>query len=330
MQSAAGRPLQQHATVYSTFASDWLRTELLPAYELEGVEECSLFQRGTNDTYRIGAAGGTYALRVYRSRWRTRQAVEDELATLQRLLELGVPVAGPIARRDGVSITLLEAPEGPRCAVLFSWADGLEPQYRNTSHAQQYGRSAARLHNAAEALVASSARPKLDLDYLLNHPLAQLRTVLRSRPAAEAYLEGLADRLRKRIDAAGDLLGTWGFCHGDLHGGNARIRGDHLTLFDFDCCGSGWHLFDLATYRWAARIRELEAPAWESFSGTYLQLRPQAEASLQLVPTFVILRHLWLMGLRVGDAAECGASFVTDDFIDNLIQFCMQLEASSM
>jgi Ser/Thr protein kinase RdoA (MazF antagonist) len=136
--------------------------------------------------------------------------------------------------------------------------------------------------------------------------------------------------VRARLVCGQERLWDWGFCHGDLHDGNAHVDGERLTLFDFDCCGPGWRVFDLATYRWAARLRQVEEQAWKPFVEAYLQVRPAAASTIELVPLFVILRHIWLQGYHVWNSVEAGANFQSDGFFEHLVGFCEQIESEDI
>jgi Ser/Thr protein kinase RdoA (MazF antagonist) len=315
------------AILYSTFSSGAIKQLIVSHYDLDDSVECTLFSRGLNDTYLLSARDRQFALRLYRSRWRTRAAVMGEVAALLHISAKGVPVATPIARSDGELVTDVDAPEGPRWAVLFDWVNGDEPIYRNATHAQLYGRLAAQLHIAGDDLPSGATRSPLDLNYLLERPLASLRPAMKSRPLLAARFDALADRVRARLEGAKDQLWDWGFCHGDLHCGNAHVDGEHLSLYDFDCCGPGWRLYDLATYRWAARVRQFEEGAWKPFSEAYLQVRPAVASTLDLVPLFVILRHIWLQGYYVWNSVEAGVSFQSDGYFSYLVTFCEQIES---
>jgi Ser/Thr protein kinase RdoA (MazF antagonist) len=315
------------SVLYSTISSVFIEHSVLSSYTLARPLTCKFFQRGLNDTYAISGATGKFALRVYRASWRQLDAVAAEIAALRYLDASGVLVSRPVARSDGTDITAVDAIEGPRAAVLFEWAEGVEPQYTDPAHAALYGAVAAHLHQAGEAVPISPARPSLDRVALLEEPIANLLCELGDRPVLAARLWDLADRTNERLIHAERMLG-WGFCHGDLHGGNARVLNDNLTLFDFDCCAHGWQVYDLATYRWAARLRHAEETAWPPFREAYLRARPSAGAWMGWVPLFMILRHLWLMGLHIGNAEEMGRSFATDEFFDNLLKFCEALERS--
>ena len=322
--------MQPATVLYSTFSGEAIKQLVLSHYTLDAPVECTLFKRGLNDTYLVSVQDRQFALRLYRSSWRTREAVVGEVAALLHIGSKGLPVAMPVARSDGELVTDVNAPEGPRWAVLFHWVKGEEPTYRNETHARLYGRLAAQLHIAGDDLPSSVARSPLDLDYLIQRPLESFRPALKSRPLLAARFDAIVDRVRTRMEGAKERLWDWGFCHGDLHFGNAHIDGQQLSLYDFDCCGPGWRLYDLATYRWAARLRQFEGGAWKPFIEAYLEVRPAAASTLGLVPLFVILRHIWLQGYYVGNSAEEGISFQSDGYFEYLVTFCEHIESEQL
>jgi hypothetical protein len=59
-----------------------------------------------------------------------------------------------------------------------------------------------------------------------------------------------------------------------------------------------------------------------------LKARPSAAAWIEWVPLFMIVRHLWLMGLHISNADEMGRSFATEAFFDGLLTFCEEIESA--
>ncbi len=336
--------MQPGAILYSTISAEAIRQLiLLPHYGYGNSVECVLFARGQNDTYQVRAGEHTFALRLYRI-GHSLEGVTEELSALLHLHSNAVPVAAPVARTDGEFVTALDAPEGTRHAALFRWVAGEQPRYINAEHAALYGSVAARMHTAGDALQvppagdslanrsvtnrsvrapmgwpSNTARPPHDLGYLLERPVVTLRPVIGRFPTWVARFEALVERLKTRCEQARGQLSDWGFCHGDLHCGNARVAGNQLALIDFEFCGSGWRVYDLATYRWAARLRNVEEQAWKPFSEAYLQLRPSARGDLGLVPLFVILREIWLQGYFATHAAASGNGFQNEGYVEWLI-----------
>jgi Ser/Thr protein kinase RdoA (MazF antagonist)/SAM-dependent methyltransferase len=310
-----------------------LAARLLPCYDLPPPVRCEFLQQGDNDTYLVHAgtpglpdgadrpaAPARSVLRVYRLGKHPRAAVEAEVALLDMLHTSGAAVAPAIRRRDGAAVATLEAPEGPRYAVLFAFAPGDLAGFGMTpAQARRYGQEVARLHAAADAASGPFARPPLDLEALLDRPLARLAALLAHRPRDAAALRALADRLRGRLAALPRTRPQWGLCHGDLHKRNVVFAaGDAPTILDFDCAGEGWRAYDLAVLLWSTALQGLGTALWERYLEGYQELRPLGPAERDAVPAFVAARDLWTMGVEAGrvEAGAVGRGQLPDSYWD--------------
>ena len=107
-----------------------------------------------------------------------------------------------------------------------------------------------------------------------------------------------------------------GFCHGDFHGCNVHENNGALTHFDFDCCGLGLRVFDLATFRWGT-MRELNGDElWSSFLDGYRSTREIGTEDFALMDSFVMIRQIWWMALIMGNARDFGYGEASDKFLD--------------
>lgn len=315
--------------IYSTLSVEYIKRLVARQYDLGDALECVFFCRGVSDTYLLVTPERKFALKVYRSSWRTTEAILGEIAALRHVGGKGIDVALPVPRRDGSWIADIRAPEGLRRAVLFHWADGRAPKYTEAGHARQYGSLVARLHCAGEDLPASSARREMDIAYLFTNPMQRIRSHVKHLPQVAMGLEALAERTEAHLRRAAARVRDWGFCHGDVWTNNARLDGNRLVLFDFDFCGPGWRLFDLASYRWHARFTNVEEPAWPPFIAGYLEIRPEAAATLEFIGLFMILKHLWTTAHWIGRLPETGAYFLPDEYLENMVPFCEKIETDS-
>jgi len=242
------------------------------------------------------------------------------------LARQGITVSTPVPPRDGTFLRELAAPEGPRSAVLFTYAPGRET-YTEEGITQRYGRAVAAVHGATDDFSTPHQRFSLDLDHLLNQPLAAIRPFLRHRPDDWRYLEQLGERLRERAEALPLECLETGFCHGDFHGGNAHVDGETITFFDFDCCGHGYRAYDVAVFRWeAANSRKRAEAYWTEFLEGYTAVRPLGELDLAAVPLFVALRHVWWVGLHCGNVRDWGIGRRDDRFFDRQLRFLKRWE----
>jgi Ser/Thr protein kinase RdoA (MazF antagonist) len=308
------------AVAHSTPTGAALAAAVVEPYGLGPDARCLLLSRGLNDTYALEADDRQLVLRLYRARWRTRADVLFELDAIRHAAARGVSVASPVPRRDGQWLTVVDAPEGDRLAVLFEHVAGQEwvPAAQREAYVGDYGATAARLHAAWDDFASPHPRFALDLSHLLDGPCAALAPFLHGRPHDAAYLRDLAGFLREAVERAIGGL-TWGVCHGDLHGGNAHLGADGgVTLFDFDCGGMGFRAYELAVFRWGIWAWEKEAEQyWQRFLAGYRAHRPVAQPDLDAVPLFVAIRQLWWMGLHAGNADDWGSRrWINDRFVD--------------
>lgn len=306
-----------------------LREVIAAEYQLAAPIECLFFLMGVNDTYLVKTTATSYVLRIYRRGWRSLPEIQYELDVLLFLQNAGIGVSAPIRRTDGSFIGTIQAPEGERFMVLFTYAPGREVTYesKDADAAYVYGKLAAQLHTATETFQSLHHRAALDLEHLIETPLRSIEPMLAHRPEDWEFLQAVTERLRRKVmELAGSGL-EQGFCHGDLHWGNARTQDDNtVTLFDFDCCGVGWRAYDLAVFRWAVRLRKLEAGQWAAFLRGYRETRTIPESDIQAIPYFVAVRHLWLMGLHTGNRQDFGLAWMNDTYFDEAIKFFREWE----
>ena len=315
---------------HSILSADALASDVLPRYGLGPIDAVRFLNPGLNDTYVVEAASGEqYILRVYRRNWRTFEDIAYEVDVLNHLSNKGASVSTPIPQQDGDFIQTVPAPEGDRHVVLFDYAKGkLAARGKSDSEALNYGKAAAIIHNAAQDFSSKYKRFTLDLTHLVDTPTEIMRPVFSRRNDDWEYLQQLIKKVRHELDELpiGDL--EQGFCHGDLHGGNAHSDDDgQIKFFDFDCGGWGWRAYDIAVFQWANIIsrEERKKSLWDFFLRGYAEERSLSALDLRAVPLFVFLRYYWLLGLHTGNAHDWGNGHL-DRMLDWAIKGFRELE----
>jgi Ser/Thr protein kinase RdoA (MazF antagonist) len=285
--------------MYSMLSGDALGKLIEETFDIGSVVKCQILSRGLNDTYIVATANNQYVLRVYRTPWRSHSDVKYEVDVLEYLAQHGVSVSSPIRNRDGELANAVTAPEGVRQVALFTYADGtrgrLDP---NVSH--EYGRTLAQMHNVTDGFSPACSRPPLDRRHLIDEPVGIFTPAMVEYGGDVAYVHAWARTLRDCIAVEGL---DFGFCHGDFHDWNAHWNGSMLTIFDFDCCGPGYRMYDLAVFLWNLKInyKGCEAENWAPFLDGYRTVRPLADRELQAIPWFVPARRIWLAGLYLSN-----------------------------
>jgi Ser/Thr protein kinase RdoA (MazF antagonist) len=295
--------------LYTTCRAEAIARFLNDQYALSLPLDCRMLNRGFNDVYLVATATNErYVFRLSHHRARGAPDVRTETDFIAHLARSGVPVAVPVANRDGGLFVRGRSPEGMREGVLFRALEGRAPDAVSIADAAANGATLAMLHNAAETYCASEPLYRLDLDHLLRRPLARVQafcSVIKSDAGGD--LEDIAVRAAARIERCEDL--TWTHCHGDCHGFNARI-GDtgEAAFFDFDDGGPGYLAYDLAVYLWAkVSFGRNQHATWHAFVAGYRKIRPITAADFEAAHVFVIVRHIWLMGEYASRAGEWGS-----------------------
>jgi Ser/Thr protein kinase RdoA (MazF antagonist) len=309
----------------SALSAAALAERLLPAYDLPGSAGCQLINRGDNDTYVVTAAADRFALRAYNHERTDRAEVEAELELLEALACRDVPVARPIRRRDRGLVQAVAAPEGTRFVALFAFARGRPPGRDITAEqGHAYGLAVARMHAAMDMLPPRLARPRNDLARLLDEPLAALLPELAHRPADQAFLTELGERLTEGARGLPETAPCYGLCHCDLHKENVLFApGGELTILDFDCCGYGWRAYELAVLFWSTRWLPQADAVRAAYLRGYGEVRALEPAELAALPSFVAIQDICIAAVQLGHARRGiqGARAVDDAFFDVHLRF---------
>ena len=162
--------------IYSTLCPLALSSLISANYGLSGVN-CKLLVRGVGDTYLVETNLERYILRVYRSSHRKLPQIREEVSLLLALKSADVSVSYPLATGSGELILNIDAAEGERHAVLFTYARGRVEKLLNDKQLAALGQEIARFHHVSAAIKLGDERWSFDLDTTLYKPLEVLRPV---------------------------------------------------------------------------------------------------------------------------------------------------------
>ncbi len=313
----------------SILAGTALADRILAHYDLPQPVTCQLYSNYANSIYRVQAGDERFWLRIYNYGEFSYQEIEAEVAVLNQLAAYDIPATRVVQSRTGQFIYTLQAPEGERYCVLTTHAPGRAPRREITSdQAAAYGSAVGRLHQSLDQLPQRYERPQLDLNNLLDEPLAYLQPVLAHRPEDWRFLTQAASWLRIHLSNLPTANPIYGLCHGDLHKANVlfELTGG-LTLIDWDCLGYGWRAYDLAVLRWsigpAVGAEGIGEPrlsqVWESYRCGYQDHRPLTTAETAALPLFVAVRQIRVLGWDVQRALDgrLGVWLLNDEHFDH-------------
>lgn len=230
----------------STLSATHVGLLIRQQYGLGAETHCRIFRTGINHTYMVVDQSQRFVFRIYSHNWRTEQEITEELRLINLLKEAGVSVSYPVMDLHQLYIQKLQAPEGLRYAVLFSYAPG--KKIRNFSEATSYnlGVLMAKMHQVAEDV--RLLRIDYNADSLTSNPY---RLALRHFPEANEEMQFVKKAGRCVTSAfSGAETGELrkGAVHLDIWYDNMQINESEMTIFDFDFCGNGWLLHDVGYF----------------------------------------------------------------------------------
>lgn len=267
---------------------------------------CRLLVRGVGDTYLVHTQEHRFVLRVYRSSHRTPAQIQEEVNLLLALRQAGVSVSYPLLNRDGQVILSIQAVEGARNAVLFTYAPGHVVKQMNEAQLRNLGLEMARFHNVSAKITVGDSRWTFDIDTTLYQPLQMLKPVFTKDPEGYAWLQQAADKISQKLSLVKSTHFAKGYCHYDFLPKNFHFDHHSITLFDFDFMGYGWLVNDIMTFWqhlalevYTGRMTQQAANhAYKIFLSGYCELRSVTKEELATVPYLAIGFWLYYMAFH--------------------------------
>ena len=275
----------------------------LKAYDLGNVR-LVLTHYGANAIYRVEQTRDRkrFVLRLHAPHTPAAY-IRSELAWLDALHSEGFTVPGAIRRRDGDVVTTVPLPEFSerRGTTLLTWIEGRAiPKRRTPEMLRRIGREIARLHEHAAQRGAPQQfkRPRWDPPSLRKSDAWCRLTAQQTDLFAE-----VAERFTSAARDLGAGSRAFGVIHGDFTFDNLLAHRAEVRVIDFDDCGSGYYLYDLATLIDRIEWREDYGALRTALIAGYREERPLAAEHEMLLDLFLLVRWVFL-GLAFLSAPE--------------------------
>ncbi|MCX7288681.1 MAG: phosphotransferase [Rhodobacterales bacterium] len=225
-----------------------LLSKALPFYGLPPDTPLTLLNRSENETWRAG----DLILRLHRPGYHTGPEIASELAWLTALQDLpGLRAVAPISGTSGL-VTNIDG----RFVVAFARVAGqeLQPGDDLARWFAPLGEITARLHQHSRGWTPPPGfvRKRWDADTILGpRPhWGDWRQAQSLDAAGEALLARATATLADQLRAYGTGPQVFGLIHADLRLANLMVDDQGLIAIDFDDCGFGWWVYDLASALW--------------------------------------------------------------------------------
>lgn len=297
-------------------------------YDLPETADCKFHALGLHDNYLVECANRKYILRVYRNDWRKQEEINFELELLTYLGERTALVAALVYTKTGNPCFSVDSPEGKRTIALFNYAAGEAPENNITvTESELLGGAVANIHALSESFSASYARPVLDLSYLVDESILAIKPFLDQQ--AWRYMAGLQKILYNKIPLLASEPGVYGICIGDVNPGNFHVNDNNkITLFDFDQCGYGYKVFDIAKYISSLHSVNDSKRIATAFLDGYQNIRQLSQAETDAIPYYEIISVIWVMAIHAYNAERIGHKWLGRPFWDKRLAILKALEVN--
>lgn len=337
----------EKAKIEPEISLGWMETtaQALAHWGLEDAHVKAL-SLSENATYRVEPVDGSgpYVLRLHRPAYRSVNNVRSEMAWVKKIHEDGrIVTARVIPTLDGNDFCTYINPYGEmQIADLMEFLSGHEPLDESMLlSAERIGGVAARLHSIAKAWERPEWFERIEWNEarLLgeNSDYGDWRDTPEVTFCMETILERAEEKALAELAEYGKTPENYGLVHTDLRSSNLLIGEDGtLKVLDFDDCGDGWYLFDVATsFTFEDTKPDIEDNIYAYLRGYRLADGPIPDEDFAFLPAMLMARRLnmvawvekrreteWAQQIRgwfVEETVEMALSYLADSFLPHLL-----------
>jgi Ser/Thr protein kinase RdoA (MazF antagonist) len=262
---------------------------LIDTYNLDKNTNCQLIKAWVNDTYLVETNSEKFIFRIYRLDWRSENEIAEELRLINLLKEKSISVSFPISDKNDNFIQSINAPEGKRFGILFSFAEGEKQLDLSPDLHFEIGKMMAEIHKNSKGfqLERVTYTPKI----LLFDSLKNIGNILGNNSTEFDFLKQTQTQLSNIFREINPGKIRKGAVHLDLWADNLNITSNNkITLFDFDFCGNGFLTLDIAfhimmLFLFETDQEKLEKKTTKFYEG-YESVLVISEEEKKLIPAF--------------------------------------------
>lgn len=217
------------------------------------VKSLDFIQHGENTTYKVSdTKNNRYLLRIHRMGYHSKDGIIEELKWLERLsktTEIVSPIPLKTIHNSYIATDNLEIGNEQRNVTLLKWVEGRQIQKSISNvHVKEIGKLTAELHSNTKN------KKVIHRNYWSSEGLAGPKPFMGPMDS----IAGLNSKQQQVLNEARiivfDRLSKYekrypqkmGLIHADLHFGNFFLKNNKISPIDFDDCGYGFHMYDLA------------------------------------------------------------------------------------
>lgn len=313
-------------TTFPVTASTLSETELgnfiQEKYDLNENFDCKLFRTGVNHTYFLSDTSTKFVVRVYCHQWRTKIEIDQELELLNLLKTHNLSISFPIADKDGKFIQEINAPEGLRYAVVFTFAEGEKIRFMTNETCFAIGSLMAEIHNITATKKID--RVNYNSDILLNKSYSYLTSYFPEDLDEMKYLKKIGNKISKNFEKNAFSENQKGIIHLDIWYDNLSVNNEkEITIFDFDNCGNGLLILDIGYFCkqlfFIESGKQIYESKVESFLNGYRKKRTLSADELKLIPDAGASIFLFYLGVQA-QRFDWSNIFFTENYLKMFVE----------
>lgn len=319
--------MSHFAVSNSTLSTEQLAVFLRQKFGLPEKTTCKLLKTGINHTYLVDTGHEKFIYRVYSYLWRTETEILEEIRLLEELRTNNIAVSYALKDASGQYIQLLNAPEGDRPGVMFTYAPGEKLLNFPKEIHEKIGTIMARIHEIT--CNYNLKRINYDAETLIFNPLNHISKFLSSESAEMSFLLSMREVLLEQINTANPDELRKGAIHTDIWCDNLNILDDEkITIFDFDFCGNGWLVQDVAYYilqiKSTEKINEEYEEKKASFLKGYESVTPLTATEKNLIPTLALSCYYFYLGIQCQRYDNWSNVFLNENYLKRFISILLK------
>lgn len=307
----------------SNLSATHLALFLHQKYALSKGTECRIIKAGINDTYLVTDGLQKFVFRIYSLNWRSKEEISEEIRLLNLLKENNIAVSYPLPDTENNYIQTLNAPEGQRFGVLFTYATGEKLHIIPAEAHFRIGQLMARLHQVTQQLRLN--RIDYTTEVLLTAPLKKISGFLSDDSEEMHFMQRTREHLLLAFQQADISQIRQGVVHLDIWFDNLNVSNENqVTIFDFDFCGNGWLCLDVAYYIMQLHNSEKYEPKdyqpkVDSFLQGYESVTPLSKEEKRLMPLLGVSLYFFYLGIQCQRYNNWSNSFLNENYLKRFI-----------
>lgn len=222
---------------------------------------------------------------------------------------------------------MVESDGKPYYCVVFEFLSGDMPDENDEKQMikqfQYLGETTAYLHRQTEIWNGTKRLNRVEWDYdhiIGQHAIwGQWNAFPNISEQENLLLETASHKIEERLNKYGKNNNNYGLIHADLRLTNILLEGDKIKVIDFDDCGFGWHLHDLASAISFIEDRPIVPKLVNAWLDGYRKVLPFTDTDFEEIDTFIMMRRLQLTAWLASHQDATFAANLNEGWIEGTV-----------